>query len=60
MQKFARKVNRLNPGIRANDDFGQKCRKRQKCRARLVILGFEGWCEIDQKVKGTPFARFRN
>ena len=59
VQKNAPKVNRLNPGIRANDDFGQKCRKRQKCRARLVIPGFEGRCEIDQKVKGTPFARFQ-
>ena len=59
VQKFAEKVKRANPGIRANDDSGQKCRKPQKCRARLVISGFEGWCEIDQKVKGTPFEPFQ-
>ena len=60
VQKFARKVYRLNPGIRANDDFAQKCREHVKCRARLVILRFEALYEIDPKVKGTPFARFRH
>ena len=59
-QKLSSKVNRLNPGIRANDDFGQKCRKPEKCRACLVQTGFEALYEIDPKVKGTPFARFSN
>ena len=56
---MTRKVNRLNPGIRANDDFGQNRRKPENCRARLVKTGFTALCEIDQKVKGTPFARFQ-
>ena len=60
VENLTSKVNRLNPGIRANDDFGQKLRKRQKCRARLVKPGFEALYEIDPKVKGTPFARFSN
>ena len=59
VENLTSKVNRLNPGIRANDDFGQKLRKRQKCRARLVKPGFEALYEIDPKVKGTPFARFQ-
>ena len=60
VQKFARKVDRANPGIRANDDSGQKCRKSEKCRACLVQTGFEALYEIDPKVKGTPFEPFRN
>ena len=59
-QKLSSKVDRLNPGIRANDDSGQKLRKLQKCRSCLVQTGFAALYEIDPKVKGTPFARFRN
>ena len=57
--KICRKVNRFDPGIRGNNHFGQKLRKRQNCRARLVKTGITALCEIDQKVKGTPFARFQ-
>ena len=47
-----------NPYILTNCVFAEKCRKPRNRRARLVKSGFESLCEIDQKVKGTPFARF--
>ena len=51
---FWHRLNLLKLGIR---DFGKKCRKLNLSRARFVKHGFEALHEIDQKVKGTPFAR---
>ena len=49
-----------NPYIFTNGTFHEIRRKPQNRRARLAKSGFKGLREIDQKVKGTPFARFWN
>ena len=59
-QKLSSKVNRLNPGIRANDDFGQKLRKRQKCRARLVKTRIPRGAKNEQKVGGIHRVQVRS
>ena len=60
LPKMTQKVNRLNPGIRANDDFGQKCRKPEKCRARLVKTRIPRCAKNEQKVRGWYRVEFRS
>ena len=56
--KSAQKVMPANPYIFTNGTFHEIGLKPLNDRARLRKSGFDYLCEIDQKVKGTPFARF--